>query len=143
MGGHHMRAPATLRSFSRWLKTILLERLLTRKQKRILFLTRVYINTRKRQVQNVMDLLQDESLYDCVDNVQNKDVFDLPFKLYEAMWGEDDPLNPETVQDAEAFERECNAIFKSMPAWMMYGRQEDRMADIEKIYQRVNSLSTT
>jgi len=141
MGGVFVKQPFSIAYFFHWVKTQLLGALLTRKQKRILFLTRVYINARKRQVINVMDLLKDESLYECVDNVQNKGVFDLPFRLYEAMWSDDPETNPQSVDDQEAFEAECEAIFKQMPDWMLYGRRSDRMEDIRKIYSRVNRLA--
>lgn len=141
MGGIGMKHPISILYFLQWLKMKILGTVLTRKQKRILFLTRVYINARKRQVRNVMDLLQDETLYECVDNVQDKSVFDLPFRLYEAMWSEDPETNPQSVEDEALFDQECRAIFRHVPEWMLYGRQSDRMEDIRKIYSRVNRLS--
>lgn len=143
MGGAYLKHPFSIACAILWLKTQLLEVLLTRKQKRILFLTRVYINARKRQVREVMDLLGEDSLYECMDNVSDKSVFDLPFRLYEKLWSEDPALNPSTVEDKEAFEAECEAIFQQMPDWMLYGRKEDRLNDIRKVYSRVNKLSAT
>lgn len=141
MGGVFVKQPFSILYFFQWVKAKVLGALLTRKQKRILFLTRVYINARKRQVTNVMDLLKEESLYECMDNVQNKSVFDLPFRLYEAMWADDPEANPQTVEDQEAFEKECEHIFRQMPEWMLYGRRSDRMDDIWKIYSRVNGIT--
>ena len=136
-----MKQPFSIAYFLQCVKEMLLGVILTRKQKRILFLTRVYINARKRQVENVMDLLKDETLYRCVDNVSDKSVFDLPFRLYEAMWSEDPQTNPQCVANERAFEEECRLIFSRVPGWMLYGHSVDRMADIRKVYSQVNRIA--
>ena len=135
-----MKHPFSIVYFLQTIKEKILGAILTRKQKRIIFLTRVYINARKRQVENVMDLLNDDTLYESVDNVSNKHVFDLPFRLYSRMWSEDPQANPSSVEDAEAFEEECRLIFIRVPDWMLYGRQSDRMEDIKKLYSRINNI---
>jgi len=76
-----MKQPFSIAYFLQCVKEMLLGVILTRKQKRILFLTRVYINARKRQVENVMDLLKDETLYRCVDNVSDKSVVRLTVSI--------------------------------------------------------------
>lgn len=136
-----MKQPFSIAIFLQYIKEKLLGAILTHKQKRILFLTRVYINARKRQVKNVMDLLKDETLYMCVDNINDKSVFDLPFRLYEAMWSEDPQSNPQCVANEAAFEEECRLIFSRVPDWMLYGRRSDRMDDIRKLYSQVNRIA--
>lgn len=134
--------PSPKKATSRWIYwafSHLMEVMLSRKQKRLIFLTRVFINARKQQCKNVMDLLKDDALHQCVDNVKNDQAaFELPMRIYKAFWEEDKELHPETIQDEEAFQRELETIYESTPKWLIYGRRSDLATDVAKVFSQVN-----
>lgn len=132
--------PSPRRSISNWFHTAfsrLMGVILSTKQKRLIVLARVWINLRKKQMQNVMDLLKDDALYECVDNVHSKDgAFELPFRLYKSLWGDDEALHPEAVKDEQAFKEELEKIYETIPPCLRYGRRSDLEEDVRRLYQR-------
>lgn len=102
--------------------------------RRLVFMTRILLQADQGRFKTIDDLFSTEALHRIT---QNKNALQLPLMLYQWLWAHDDPIHPESIQDAQAFQRECEAILAATPKWQRYGRRSDMIADIRRVFEDV------
>lgn len=130
-----------MKAFRQWLRRkfttmiqSLVDAILPVHGRRLVFMTRILLQADQARFKTIDDLFNTDALHRIT---QDKNALQLPLMLYHWLWEHNDPIHPESIQDAEAFKKECEAILAATPQWQRYGRRSDMEADIRRIFEDV------